>query len=255
MQPLRPAPRRPVATLRATLAAAALAAVGGCASVPHPNPADPLEGWNRGVQSFNDAIDNAALKPLATTYRDIVPDLLRTGVHNFFGNIGDLWSAANHFLQGKVESGFEMGMRVGTNTVFGLAGVLDPASELGLDKHSEDFGQTLGAWGFGPGPYIVWPLLGPSTLRDSAGLPLDLYAGAPARYTADDTAQWELGLLNLIDTRASLLGATELLRQAALDPYVFLRDAYLARRRSLVWDGNPPPEVADPPAAPAPASR
>ena len=135
-------------------------ALGGCATVANPNPADPLEGWNRSVQGFNDSVDDAVLKPVARGYRDVVPELVQTGVGNFFGNLGDGWSAVNQFLQGKFENGLNMTLRVVTNTVFGLAGLLDPATEIGLERRSEDFGQTLGRWGIGPGPYLVLALAG-----------------------------------------------------------------------------------------------
>lgn len=237
------------------LAACALAA--GCASVPSgvavPSPTDPWEAWNRKVYAFNDTIDRAVLKPVAQTYRDVVPELLRTGVSNFFGNISDVWSTANHFLQGKVGTGFEMGMRVLTNTLFGLGGVLDPATELKLPKRSEDFGQTLGVWGLPAGPYIVLPLLGPSSLRDAAGLPLDRYATMTSHVVQAE--EWALSALQLVNVRSELLATTKLVGDVSLDPYVFVRDAYLARRLDLVYDGAPPlekfeDEGADPPPPP-----
>ena len=227
---------------------ALLLALGGCATVANPNPADPLEGWNRGVQGFNDAVDDAVLKPVARTYRDVVPELVRTGVGNFFGNLSDPWSAANQFLQGKVENGLNMTLRFVTNTVFGLAGLLDPATEIGLERRSEDFGQTLGRWGVGPGPYLVLPLLGPSTLRDTAALPLDMTATSTSMITGNDTVHYAATALNVVHTRASLLAASRLLDDIALDRYSFLRDAYLSRRRNLVYDGNPPEERFDTPA-------
>lgn len=227
---------------------ALLLALSGCATVANPNPADPLEGWNRGVQGFNDAVDDAVLKPVARTYRDVVPELVRTGVGNFFGNLSDPWSAANQFLQGKVENGLNMTLRFVTNTVFGLAGLLDPATEIGLERRSEDFGQTLGRWGVGPGPYLVLPLLGPSTLRDTAALPLDMTATSTSMITGNDTVHYAATALNVVHTRASLLAASRLLDDIALDRYSFLRDAYLSRRRNLVYDGNPPEERFDTPA-------
>ena len=171
-----------VLSLRSLNLVAAIVVLSGCASVPPAAPgtpaaatapADPWEAWNRKVYSFNDTVDNAVVKPVATAYRDVVPQLVRTGVSNFLGNIGDVWSAANHVLQGKVASGLEMGFRVMTNTLIGLGGVLDPATEFGMQRRSEDFGQTLGVWGFGNGPYVMLPLLGPSTVRDSFGLLAD----------------------------------------------------------------------------------
>ncbi len=257
------APRRHVAA--AALAAALAAGLGGCATVapataataaPPANPADPWEAWNRKVYAFNDAVDGAVVKPLATAYRDVVPQLLRTGVSNFFGNIGDAWSAANHLLQGKATSGVEMGWRFMTNTVIGLAGVLDPATEMGLQRRSEDFGQTLGAWGVGPGPFVMLPLLGPSTLRDSAGLLVDRQASA-SRLAGTDAGSYGVTTLEVLSLRASLLGATGLLDQVALDRYSFLRDAYLQRRLDAVYDGAAPmvDEFADEPASAAPAAK
>ena len=176
---------------------------------------------------------------------------MRTGVANFFGNFGDAWSALNQFLQGKPTAGLQMTMRVATNTVLGIGGLLDVATEAGLERQGEDFGQTLGVWGFGPGPYLVWPVLGPSTLRDSAALPLDL-SWSPALAVHEDGER--LGLFSLQPGRhaGSLLGASRVLDEIALDKYSFLRDAYLARRRSLVYDGEPPeePEAPEAPASP-----
>lgn len=249
--------------VRAALAATVLALAAGCASVPadgtaqarqetrpgqtspadpaasHPaDPADPWERWNRKVFAFNEAIDEAVLEPVARSWRDHVPQLVRTGVSNFFGNIGDVWSMVNHLLQGKVGTGLEMGMRVLSNTVFGLGGLLDPATEMRLLRRSEDFGQTLGVWGLAPGPYLVLPLLGPSSLRDAAGVPLDRYASAASVYF--DVNAWTASALELVNVRAELLATTRLVGEVALDKYSFVRDGYLARRRDLVYDGAPP---------------
>lgn len=221
---------------------AAAAGLSGCATVTNPNPADPLEGWNRRVQGFNDTVDEAVLKPVAETYRDVVPQLMRTGVTNFFNNLSDGWSAVNHALQGKVEPAANMTLRVAVNTVFGLAGVLDPATEFGLERQPEDLGQTLGRWGVGAGPYLVWPLLGPSTLRDSAGMPLDMAATSISLVGVDDGNLFAATSLQLVNTRANLLSASRMLDDLALDRYTFLRDAYLARRRNQVYDGDPPEE-------------
>lgn len=203
--------------------------------------ADPLEGLNRGVFAFNEVVDRVLLKPLATAYRAAVPSPVRRGVDNVFGNVGDAWSAVNHLLQGKVKSALEMTVRVTTNTVFGLGGLLDLASDAGLERQPEDFGQTLGKWGFGPGPYLVLPFYGASSLRDAAGLPLDRQASLPV-IVHDGTYRWGLTTLELVHTRADLLSATNLLEQVAFDKYSFVRDSYLARRRNLVFDGNPPEE-------------
>lgn len=222
----------------ALLAAAALA---GCASVPHPNPADPFEGYNRSMQRFNDAVDDAVLAPVARTWRDHVPSFVRTGVGNFFGNLDDAWSAVNQLLQAKPEPALTMTMRVAVNSVFGIGGLLDIATEAGLERESEDFGQTLGRWGLPPGPYLVLPLLGPSSVRDAAGRPLDMAATSTARVGLQEGEIVAASALRIVDTRSRLLGAGRLLDQAALDRYIFLRDAYLARRRNLVYDGDPPP--------------
>ena len=219
------------------------------------NPIDPWENWNRKVYAFNDALDEAVVKPVATAYRKVVPQLVRTGVGNFFGNIGDIWSAANHLLQGKVGSGLEMGFRALTNSVMGFGGVLDPATEFGMQRRSEDFGQTLGVWGVGTGPFVMLPLLGPSTLRDGLALVADrqLSASELANTWAGAAA---LTTLEVVDLRARLLSASNLLDQAALDRYSFLRNAYLQRRLDAVYDGAAPmvDEFADEPANPPAAT-
>jgi phospholipid-binding lipoprotein MlaA len=219
---------------------------------------DPIEGVNRKIFAFNEKLDQYALKPLAQGYKKIVPQPVRNGVDNFFGNIGDAWSAVNHLLQGHVATSAEMGMRFASNTVFGLGGILDPATQLGMERHSTDFGITLGHWGFGPGPYLVLPILGPSDLRDTAALPLNYAAGTSAWIHGPQTLT-DLTVLNVVSTRAGFLSAGNVLDDIALDKYGFLRDAYLARRRNLVFDGNPPDEpdpadTAEPPAAPASAA-
>ncbi len=226
------------------------AALVGCASAPvgptatPGQRADPWENWNRKVYAFNDALDNNVVKPVAEGYKAVVPSLVRSGITNVFGNIGDVWSAANHLLQGKVQGGLEMGMRVLVNTVFGLGGLLDPASEMRLTRHSEDFGQTLGHWGVGPGPYVVLPLLGPSTLRDAIAWPVDRQL-SPSTLVATESGRYAVTALELINTRTNLLQTTALLDQVALDRYSFLRDAYLARRLDQIYDGAPPLENFD----------
>lgn len=222
--------------------ALALLLLSGCAHVGQNAPAsdvDPWENWNRKVFRFNEALDENVLKPVATAYTEVVPQPVRTGVHNFFGNVADAWSAVNNLLQGKPANGLHDVMRVGTNTVFGFGGLLDIASEAGLHAQREDLGQTLGRWGFAPGPYVVWPVLGPSTVRESVALPLDRYATASTLFS-DTPTKVSLLTLELVDTRASLLGATRVLDDIALDKYSFVRGAYLQRRQSLVYDGDPP---------------
>jgi phospholipid-binding lipoprotein MlaA len=252
-------PRRGIAT--AALATALL--LGGCATTGSTGPAtpgDPWEGFNRKVFAFNEAVDDAVLRPVAEAYRDNVPRLVRSGVSNFLGNLSDLWSAANHFLQGKGQGGFEQGMRFLTNTFFGLGGLLDPASEMGLKRQSEDFGQTLGTWGFGPGPYLVLPLLGPSSLRDGIGRVPDM-AISNGYFEDDPRTSVSLTLAGALDTRAALLGVTGLADQVSLDKYSFFRQAYLSRRRDAVYDGAAPAEAFEdigddppPPTSPTPAS-
>jgi phospholipid-binding lipoprotein MlaA len=218
------------------------------------DPRDPLEPWNRGVFAFNEAIDAAVLAPAARGYRAVVPQPLRTMVSNFFGNFGDAWSTVNLLLQAKPAAGVQMGMRVATNSVLGIGGLLDIASEAGLERHNEDFGQTLGHWGMPAGPYLVWPLLGPSSVRETAALPLDR-GWSPALAFSHDADIYGLTLLSVLDTRAGLLGASQVLDDVALDKYGFLRDAYLARRRNLVYDGNPPDDDEQQPDTDKPAAK
>ncbi|MEY3253406.1 MAG: hypothetical protein RL227_2379, partial [Pseudomonadota bacterium] len=247
---------------RALLAPAALLcalALGGCATTGGtPSPGDPWEGFNRKVFAFNEAVDEAVLRPVAETYRDTVPRPVRTGVANLLGNVGDLWSAANHFLQGKGQAGLEMGMRFLTNTLFGLGGLLDPASEMGLKRQSEDFGQTLGKWGVAPGPYLVLPLLGPSSLRDGIGRIPDMVA-SPSNLFDDSKVGLAVTVVGVVDARAALLGVTSLADRVSLDKYSFFRQAYLSRRKDAVYDGEAPAEAFedigdDPPPPASPAS-
>ncbi|MBU6502013.1 MAG: VacJ family lipoprotein [Burkholderiales bacterium] len=201
----------------------------GCATGPNANPRDPLEPFNRGVYKFNDAVDRAVLKPVATAYVKVTPSVVRTGVNNFFGNLGDAWSAVNSVLQLHGQDAAESIMRFSFNTVFGLGGLLDIAGEAGLPRHKEDFGLTLARWGMPTGPYLVLPLLGPSDLRDTAALPVD-WQGGLIRHVTPTTDRNELYLLQTVSTRANLLGASSLLEQAALDQYSFTRDVYLQYR-------------------------
>jgi phospholipid-binding lipoprotein MlaA len=216
--------------------------LGGCASGPTANPRDPLEPFNRGVFQFNDAVDKAVLKPVATAYQEVVPSLVRRGVANFFGNLEDAWSFVNNTLQFKGQAAADSLARFGANTVFGLGGVLDVASEMRIEKHTKDFGHTLGYWGVGPGPYLVLPLLGSSTLRDTAALPVDMQGNLVGHIGHVPTRN-SLTALRVIDTRSELLKASAMLEQAALDKYTFTRDAHLQRRRSTIFDGNPPDET------------
>ncbi|MEO7940553.1 MAG: VacJ family lipoprotein [Burkholderiaceae bacterium] len=214
-------------------------AFSGCASVPNPDARDPFESFNRGVYSFNEGLDKAVLKPVATVYKNVTPPLVRTGVGNFLGNLEDAWSFVNSVLQGKLRAAVDNFFRVGVNTTFGLFGVLDVAGEMQIDRHAEDFGQTLGAWGVGPGPYLVLPLFGPSSVRDAAALPVD-WSGDIVSHVNDIAVRNSLRVLNVVDTRASLLGVSESLSEVAFDKYSFSRDAFLQRRRNAVYDGDPP---------------
>jgi phospholipid-binding lipoprotein MlaA len=237
--------RRTVSRSAGALLGALLAlALCGCATIDQARGGpgqrlDPWENWNRKVFNFNEDLDRVILKPVATAYTDVVPQVLRRSVANFYNNFADAWSAINNLLQGKLEAGFEDVTRVSTNTLFGLFGVLDVASEMGLDHHYEDFGQTMGRYGIGAGAYVVLPLLGPSTVRDAAAIPLDRLATPPAFFDGTGT-QVGLTVLQIINTRSGLLGATRVIDDIALDKYTFVRDAYLQRRRSLVFDGNAP---------------
>ena len=215
----------------------------GCASVApssvQTDPRDPWEGMNRKVYAFNEKLDDAVLRPVAQTYVDVVPSFVRTGVRNFLGNLGDVWTFVNAGLQLKGQVAAETFMRVAVNSTFGLYGVLDIASEAGIDKRKEDLGQTLGHWGVKPGPYLVLPVLGPSTLRDTAALPGD-WKASPGQYFRDIGASTGVSLLNATETRARLLKAGDAVQQASLDPYSFVRDGWLQKREYDVYDGNPP---------------
>ena len=214
----------------------------GCATGPDRDPRDPLEPLNRAVYSFNDMIDRIALEPLAQGYQAITPAPVDKGVTNFFNNLSDLRSAANNLLQFKIGRAFSDVGRFAVNSTVGVLGVMDVASNMDLPRYNEDFGQTLGVWGFGSGPYIVLPFFGPSSGRDSVGVVVDWFTD-PLMLVDDDATRWGLRGLKLIDTRADLLNASRVLQQAALDPYAFVRDAFLQQRQSAVFDGNPPEEL------------
>ena len=221
------------------LGALLVMALQGCATVKSADARDPWESMNRSVYNFNDAVDAIAVQPVARVYDTVVPKFVQTGVHNFFGNLGDVWSMANSVLQLKGQHAAESFMRVSVNTFFGLGGVLDIATEMRLDRHKEDFGQTLGFWGVKPGPYVVLPIFGPSTLRDTVAFPVD-YKGDPIRQINDDATRYGLVTLRVTDVRVGLLQAVDTLKEASLDPYTFVRDAYLQKRQNDVYDGNPP---------------
>lgn len=210
-------------------AALVLALLSGCATVANPDPRDPLESYNRGMTQFNEHVDAMVLKPVAVAYQDITPAPVRTGVSNFFANIGDIWSFVNNVLQLRAEAAASTFMRVNVNTFLGLGGVLDIASELGIDRYKQDFGLTLGRWGVGTGPYLVLPILGPSTVRDTFALPVDLKGNAVS-YVDPVSARNSLYALRIVDTRANLLRAGSVLDSAALDKYSFTRDVFLQVR-------------------------
>jgi phospholipid-binding lipoprotein MlaA len=223
----------------AVLAAVALLSLQGCASVKSADARDPWESMNRSVYNFNDAVDTVAIKPVTQIYVNVVPSFVRTGLHNVVSNLGDVWSMANSAMQLKGQHAAESFMRVTVNTVFGLGGLLDIATEMRLERHKEDFGQTLGYWGVKPGPYVVLPILGPSTLRDGLTFPVD-YQGDATRRLSDQATRNSLTAVRIVDVRASLLKTVDTVKEASLDPYSFVRDAYLQKRENDVYDGNPP---------------
>lgn len=222
----------------------AFLALTGCATTIPPNagndPRDPFEVSNRHVFEFNQGFDEGFLKPLAETWKILLPEEIRTCLGNAFANLRGISLVVNSLLQGKPEESLESGARFVVNSTVGLLGCIDVASSMGLERHEEDFGQTLGVWGFQPGPYLVVPIFGPSSVRDAIGifgvepfLDLNFYIrNAPVEYT--------IAGLRIVNARAELLGPFQLVEDAALDRYTFVRDGYLQRRRNLVYDGNPP---------------
>ena len=218
--------------------ALAAAVLSGCATTAN-NPKDPFEGFNRAMFSVNEGID-VVVKPIAKGYDTVAPMPVKAGVGNFFGNLADIWIGCNNFLQGKPVEGFSDIGRVLINTTVGIIGLFDVASEMGLEKHAEDFGQTLGKWGVGDGPYLYWPVIGPRTLRDTFGFAVDASVD-PVAHVDDVRARNTLTGVRIIDLRASLLPADKVVEEAAFDKYNYIRDAYLQNRRSAIHDGNPPP--------------
>jgi phospholipid-binding lipoprotein MlaA len=223
---------------RAVTLVAAIVLLGGCAL--GPTREDPFEPMNRVSYKVHQVVDGNVVKPIAQAYVDYTPKPIRQAVSNFFGNIDDMFSFVNDLLQGKPDkAGNDLG-RVITNTAFGIGGLIDIASDAGVPKGNEDFGQTFGVWGIDQGPYLFIPVFGPTTVRDGTGWLIRGYA-TPIAHIGDEAARDFLVGLNLLDLRASALQAESLVNQAALDPYAFIRRAYLQRRRYLVYDGNPPP--------------
>ena len=243
------------------IAALLLAVVAGCATAPDRHVADggkdPWEPFNRKMFAFNDTLDTYALKPAAQAYQKVLPTPVQKGVHNFFGNFADAWSAVNKLLQGRFQDSAVMTARFLTNTTIGIAGLFDPATELGLDRRSTDLGLTLGHWGLEPGPYVVLPLFGSSDFRDALALPADDYV-TPALLVPSYWQKVGVDAVGVVDARAGLLGASQMLDELAFDRYTFMRDAYVTRRRSLVYDGNPPElpdtDSDDDKSAPTPAA-
>jgi phospholipid-binding lipoprotein MlaA len=231
----------------------ALALLSGCAT--GPNPRDPFEPFNRSVTRFNEGLDEAIVKPVAQAYQGVLPSPVRTGVNNFFSNLTDVWSMVNNLLQGRPQAAGDSLMRFSINTTMGLGGVLDWATEMGIERQRQDFGKTLGRWGVDTGPYLVLPILGPSTVRDTAALVVDT-KGDLVTHVHDVSARNSLYVLRAVDLRASLLRAGEVLDQAALDKYSFTRDAYLQRRGVVLETNGETEERYDLPekaSSPAPA--
>lgn len=225
-------------------ALAGLVLTTGCATTGAGDPRDPLEPMNRAVYTFNEGLDTVLIKPLATIYEGVVPEFIRSGISNMFSNVNDIIVALNNLLQGKVNAAGSDVSRVIVNSTVGVLGFFDVASKIGLEKNDEDFGQTLGYWGVGDGPYLMLPFLGPRTLRDAAGTVVYV-AVDPISHIDPPRDRNQVAALRLISDRANLLGASKVLETAAIDPYEFLRDAYLQRRRNLIYDGNPPREKLD----------
>ncbi|MGH6609756.1 MAG: MlaA family lipoprotein [Burkholderiaceae bacterium] len=226
----------------------AVVVLSGCATIPPDSgndPRDPLETFNRQVFEFNDVVDRAVLKPVAEVYRDVLPQGMRDCIGNVFSNFREPSNAVNNLLQGKPVDAASDVCRLVVNSTMGLLGCFDVARQMGLEKHSEDFGQTLGRWGIGNGPFLVVPILGPSTLRDAIGI----YGAEPYLdpnfYIENIRVRNAILGTRLVDQRAQLLGADDLISDAALDKYRFVRDGYLQRRRNQVYDGNPPPDPVD----------
>lgn len=215
----------------------ALACAGN--ALAEENPHDPYEGFNRSMFAVNEAIDKYAAKPVAQVYDNAVPLPVKASVGNFFGNVGDLWIGVNSALQGKfADAGVDVG-RLLINSTVGIFGLFDVASELGLEKHEEDFGQTLAVWGVGSGGYLFWPVIGPRNVRDTAGFGVDSFVD-PAWRVERISARNSMVALRFVDIRASLLPADKVVEEAALDKYAYIRDAYLQRRRNQIFDGRPP---------------
>jgi len=247
---------------RAALGIVFAVALSGCVTLPANSkrvPQDPWESWNRGVYKVNGKLDRAIAKPVARTYVRAVPKPVRTGISNFFENLRTTTVMVNDVLQGKFRAAANDLARFLLNSTVGIGGLLDPATEAGLDLNNEDFGQTLGHWGLHPGPFVEIPLLGPSDVRDGAGRVVDIFTG-PTHYVRNKPVEYSLYVVSLVDTRAEALSLEDTLKNV-FDPYAFVRDAYLQRRAYLISDGKlteepledpgeDEPQPAKPPAAP-----
>lgn len=209
----------------------------GCAAVPgKPDPRDPWEGFNRASYKFNDALDRAIAKPVAKGYKKVTPRFVRTGVSNFISNLGGITTVFNDVLQGKVKQAGHDSGRFLLNSTLGLGGLFDPASAAGIERNDEDFGQTLGKWGVKSGPYLMLPILGPSTVRDTFGRIPDQFTN-PVNYLQDDSTRYIIRGLDFLDLRAGLLDLEPQLEKS-YDKYAFIRNAWLQRREFQVKDGD-----------------
>lgn len=214
-----------------------------CASVPGgPTEGDPFESFNRAMFNFNEGLDEYILKPVAQGYDKAMPDPVKTGVTNVFNNLDDIFVIINDLLQFKLTQFTQDTARFIINSTFGIFGLFDVATQMGLPKHNEDFGQTFATWGIGKGPYVVLPFFGPRTLRGTGGFIIESIYDPLYNIEDNDAALYGSVALRAIDARYKLLKATSVVEQAALDKYSFIRDAYLQHRKNLIYDGNPPEE-------------
>lgn len=223
--------------LTLVVAILSLTLLSGCSTIGGGDQRDPIEGLNRAIYKFNDGVDRMFFKPIATGYRSVVPGPVDKGVSNFFGNIEDVITTVNDLLQFKFGRGGSDAVRVLVNTTVGLLGLFDVASHMGFEKHEEDFGQTLGYWGVGTGPYIMLPFYGPSTLRDTTGKFVDASAFDPIYKIDHIPTRNSLRAIEAVDNRADLLGASSVLEEAALDRYNFLKESYFQQREHEINDG------------------
>ncbi|MDH5711332.1 MAG: VacJ family lipoprotein [Gammaproteobacteria bacterium] len=223
-----------------------LSLVSGCTTLEGPkNPDDPFESFNRSMYSFNETLDKYVMKPIAKGYQTVTPDAVDTGITNFFNNLGDVLTLINDLLQLKIERALETSARIVFNTTFGLFGIMDVATDFGIERHDEDFGQTLGYWGVDSGPYLVLPFFGPSSVRDGLGFAADVTELDLVYDDMSNKHQYELLALKYIDKRADLLKAKDIVDDTAPDPYAFIRDGWKQRRKNEIYDGNPPEENID----------